>query len=108
MSLSDESIDPGQAKALDEVRAKIFYLASDIESASQPTAILLRAVAESIVDAPETPEHTNGRAGLTGIAASLRYSNAGALRSAGSGTANGVSHMTRHFDDGGTGAGHKG
>jgi hypothetical protein len=106
MSLSDESIDPGHAKALDEVRAKIFYLASDIEPASQPTAMLLRAVAESIVDVSETAEQMNGREGYNGIGAPLRY--ARAIHSAVSGPANGVSHMTRHFGDGGTGAGHKG
>lgn len=108
MSLSSESIDPGQAKSLDEVRARIFYLASDIEPASQPAAMLLRAVAESIADLPDTAEQTNGHGGFNSIATPLRYSNASAIHSAAPGTTNGVSHMTRQLGEGGTGAGHKG
>ena len=55
MSLSDIG-DPNQARLLDEVRARIFYLASDVEPASPPAAMLLRAVAESIVEVPEETE----------------------------------------------------
>ena len=36
--------------SLDVVRARIFYLASDIEPVSPPAAMLLRAVADAIED----------------------------------------------------------
>lgn len=45
--------EPGEQSlplSIDVVRAKIFYLASDVESVSAPAAMLLRAVAESIDD----------------------------------------------------------
>lgn len=41
---------PDTALTLDVVRARIFYLACDVESASPPAAILLRAVADAIED----------------------------------------------------------
>jgi hypothetical protein len=66
--------DPGQARLLDEVRAKIFYLASDVEPTSQPAARLLRAVAESIVDS-ETHEQANGRTSIDSVAAIIRDAN---------------------------------
>lgn len=62
MSLSETS-DPCESRHLDEIRAKIFYLASDVEPASPPAAMLLRAVAESIAEAPEVAENYNGRNG---------------------------------------------
>lgn len=74
MSLSGTT-HPSESRLLDEVRAKIFYLASDVESASRPAAILLRAVAESI-DSSEAAERFNGRSALNGIAASLHYAGA--------------------------------
>jgi hypothetical protein len=78
-----KSIDPGQSRLLDEVRAKIFYLANDIEPASPPAAILLRAVAEAIeasegesAKAMEAAEAVNGRAAINGLTASLPYARA--------------------------------
>jgi hypothetical protein len=71
MSLS-ESTHPGQlghSRLLDEVRAKIFYLASDVEPASQPAAMLLRAVAESIDDGGEMRGRMNGHAPSNGATA---------------------------------------
>lgn len=67
--------DPGQARLLDEVRAKIFYLASDVEPTSQPAAMLLRAVAESIIDS-EIHGQTNGRATIDSVAAIIRDAHA--------------------------------
>lgn len=40
------------SRQMDEVRAKIIYLASDVESVNAPAAALLRAVAEAMVDEP--------------------------------------------------------
>jgi hypothetical protein len=83
MSLS-ESANPGETRLLNEVRAKIFYLASDVEMASQPAAMLLRAVAESIVEASEAPAylngHLNGRAALKSAAA-IQYRRSDEIRS---------------------------
>jgi hypothetical protein len=81
MSLS-ETPGPGQSRLLDEVRAKIFYLASDVEPTSQPAAMLLRAVAESIVDAPDLADQLNGHAALKSMPASLGYSRVNGVRAA--------------------------
>ena len=40
--------DPASPLSLDVVRARIFYLASDVEPISPPAAMLLRAVADAI------------------------------------------------------------
>ena len=40
--------DPASPLSLDVVRARIFYLASDVEAISPPAAMLLRAVADAI------------------------------------------------------------
>jgi len=40
--------DPASPLSLDVVRARIFYLASDVEPVSPPAAMLLRAVADAI------------------------------------------------------------
>jgi hypothetical protein len=40
--------DPASPLSLDVVRARIFYLASDVEAVSPPAAMLLRAVADAI------------------------------------------------------------
>jgi hypothetical protein len=61
------------------VRAKIFYLASDVEPTSQPAAMLLRAVAESIVDT-EAHEQTNRRAALDSVTAMIRDAHANNFR----------------------------
>lgn len=82
MSLSDTK-DLCQSRSLDEVRARIFYLASDVEEASRPAAMLLRAVAESISEGAETPQSLNGRDGLSSLAATLRYAQANSLRANG-------------------------
>ncbi len=79
MSLSETS-HLGDTKRLDEVRAKIFYLASDVESASEPAAIMLRAVAESIVDGADRADRLNGNAALNGVVSSLRYAGANGMR----------------------------
>ncbi len=71
MSLSESN----DSRVLDEVRAKIFYLASDVETASQPAAMLLRAVAESIVDVSQAVQvngRLNGQAILKSAAESRR------------------------------------
>ena len=81
MSLSETPCPIGQSRLLDEVRAKIFYLASDVEPASQPAAMLLRAVAESI-DAPEMAGQLNGHVALTSVAASLGLSRTNGIRAA--------------------------
>ena len=49
MSESTEAFNP---PSLDEVRARIFYLACDVEPVSAPAAMLLRAVADAIEDGP--------------------------------------------------------
>ncbi len=83
-----ESIHPGQLRLLDEVRAKIFYLANDVEPASPPAAILLRAVAEAIeasegesAKASEAAEAINASAAIKGLTASLSYARANEFRS---------------------------
>ena len=53
--------------SLDVVRARIFYLASDIEPVSAPAAMLLRAVADAIEDTDRAEAiavtvHSNGAA----------------------------------------------
>jgi hypothetical protein len=50
--------DPASPLSLDVVRARIFYLASDVEAISPPAAMLLRAVADAINggEAQETDE----------------------------------------------------
>ena len=78
MSLSDSS-DPRPSTLIDEVRAKIFYLASDVESASRPAAMLLRAVAESIDDAAESGER-NGHAAVHKVTRPFRHPRAGEIR----------------------------
>lgn len=47
-----ESAGAFNPPSLDEVRARIFYLACDVEPVSAPAAMLLRAVADAIEDAP--------------------------------------------------------
>jgi hypothetical protein len=42
--------DPTFPLSLDVVRARIFYLACDVESASPSAAMLLRAVADAVVE----------------------------------------------------------
>jgi len=49
VSESTETFNP---PSLDEVRARIFYLACDVEPVSAPAAMLLRAVADAIEDGP--------------------------------------------------------
>ena len=49
MSESTGTFNP---PSLDEVRARIFYLACDVEPVSAPAAMLLRAVADAIEDGP--------------------------------------------------------
>lgn len=77
MSLSEDP-NLGQSRVLDEVRAKIFYLASDVEPASEPAAMLLRAVAESIGDDSDVHGHLGGPATLKSLA-SLGYSRANGI-----------------------------
>lgn len=75
--------DPASAFSLDEVRARIFYLACDVESASPSAALLLRAVAEAVGENGMLPEDLSGPASLNG--ASLHaLSQAPALRTLGS------------------------
>ena len=64
-----EFTDTGQARLLDEVRAKILYLAGDVETASRPAAIMLRAVARSIEEATVSTEQRNGRSHMNGVRA---------------------------------------
>ena len=58
--------EPSIPLSLDVVRARIFYLACDVEPVSPPAAMLLRAVAESIedsdsvADALSVPANSNG------------------------------------------------
>jgi hypothetical protein len=47
-----ESTGTFNPPSLDEVRARIFYLACDVEPVSAPAAMLLRAVADAIEDGP--------------------------------------------------------
>jgi len=99
--------NPGQSRLLDEVRAKIFYLASDVELASQPAAMLLRAVAESIVDSSEAPQSINGHATLNGMAASLLYSRANEIRSPGHRVRDAVLPPAQHAAAASSRSGHK-
>jgi hypothetical protein len=43
-----EQVETSLLNNLDVVRARIFYLASDVEPVSAPAAMLLRAVADAI------------------------------------------------------------
>jgi hypothetical protein len=57
--------EPNTELSLDIVRARIFYLASDVEQASPPAAMLLRAVADAIeenesVGQFSAPANSNG------------------------------------------------
>lgn len=45
-----EQVESSLLNNLDVVRARIFYLASDVEPVSPPAAMLLRAVADAIED----------------------------------------------------------
>jgi putative transcriptional regulator len=49
-STSDPTEKPEERLSLQSVRARIFYLASDLDNVSAPAAMLLRAVADAIAD----------------------------------------------------------
>ena len=78
MRLSDSS-DRRSSTHIDEVRAKIFYLASDVESVSRQAAMLLRAVAEAIDDVAEGGERS-GRAAVRKVTRSFRHALASEIR----------------------------
>ena len=58
--------DPTVPLSLDVVRARIFYLACDVEAASPPAAMLLRAVADAISENDMVVEGLNALASLNG------------------------------------------
>jgi hypothetical protein len=64
VSESTETFNP---PSLDEVRARIFYLACDVEPVSAPAAMLLRAVADAIEDGPGERINLAGNGALTGL-----------------------------------------
>jgi len=64
-----EHAEPSPPNSLDVVRARIFYLASDVEPLSPPAAMLLRAVADAIeenasAEPVSAPMMLNGAAAL--------------------------------------------
>jgi hypothetical protein len=110
MSLS-ENPNPGQSRVLDEVRAKIFYLASDVEPASEPAAMLLRAVAESIdtseVDASEVADQLNGRGALKSETAPIAYHRVNGIHASPSRVRDAVPLSERHVGAESSRSGHK-
>ncbi len=113
MSLS-ENPNPGQSRVLDEVRAKIFYLASDVEPSSQPAAMLLRAVAESIGDASEgnasegnAPEAADPFNGHAMSVAALGYPRISGIRSSAHPARDAMPLPERHAGADSSRSGHK-
>ena len=77
--------EPGEQRiplSLDVVRARIFYLASDVEPVSAPAAMLLRAVADAIEDNGNVEDAVSAPANLTGALAV--FSQASGIRTLGS------------------------
>jgi len=77
-----ESAEQSTPLSLEVVRARIFYLACDIEPVSPPAAMLLRAVADAIDDSDITEEFAPSVA--TNDALDAVLSHASAMRSLGS------------------------
>jgi hypothetical protein len=74
--------EPSTPLSLDVVRARIFYLACDVEEASPPAAMLLRAVADAIEDeeaVKKLSEPVNSNGAIAAV-----FSQASAMRSLGS------------------------
>ena len=77
--------EPGEQSiplSLDVVRARIFYLACDVEPVSPPAAMLLRAVADAIEDNGSVEEAVSAPANLNGALAV--FSQASGIRTLGS------------------------
>lgn len=62
-----ESTGSFNTPSLDEVRARIFYLACDVEPVSAPAAMLLRAVADAIEEGPGERISVPANGALAGI-----------------------------------------
>jgi hypothetical protein len=75
--------EPSFPLSLDVVRARIFYLASDVEPVSPPAAMLLRAVADAIEEGGSAAEHLSEPANSNGAFAA-GFSQASAIRTLGS------------------------
>ncbi len=75
--------EPSLPLSLDVVRARIFYLASDVEPVSPPAAMLLRAVADAIEDGGSDAEPIT-RPAYSNVAIAAVFSQASAIRSLGS------------------------
>jgi hypothetical protein len=58
--------DPTFPLSLDVVRARIFYLACDVEAANPSAAMLLRAVADAVGENDVVAEDFNAHASLNG------------------------------------------
>ena len=63
--------EPNTPLSLDVVRARIFYLASDVEPVSPPAAMLLRAVADAIEEGGGIGEQVSGSANSNGALAAV-------------------------------------
>jgi hypothetical protein len=63
--------EPNTPLSLDVVRARIFYLASDVEPVSPPAAMLLRAVADAIEEGDSSDEQLNEPANSNGALAAM-------------------------------------
>jgi hypothetical protein len=77
--------EPGEQSiplSLDVVRARIFYLACDVEPVSPPAAMLLRAVADAIEDNGNVEEAVTAPANLNSALAV--FSQASGIRTLGS------------------------
>lgn len=86
-----ESTGSFNTPSLDEVRARIFYLACDVEPVSAPAAMLLRAVADAIEEGPG--ERISFPA--NGALADLSSHPGGTISHGSAGTANGASARRR-------------
>ena len=78
--------EPGEQSiplSLDVVRARIFYLACDVEPVSAPAAMLLRAVADAIEDNGDVEEAVSAPANSNGALAAV-FSQASGIRTLGS------------------------
>ena len=70
--------DLASALSLDVVRARIFYLASDVEPISPPAAMLLRAVADAIEgsgnagEGADASEHSISNGELAGVVSKIQ------------------------------------
>jgi len=63
--------EPSLPLSLDVVRARIFYLACDVEPVSPPAAMLLRAVADAIEDSGSADDEVSAPANSNGALAAV-------------------------------------